>query len=153
MNSSLHSLIPFLPLFNCQLSSIPLLPSSYPGKLASRNSIYSTYSSEMNLLYKYFAGTTQKTQPLYCWEGVFITPLNTNGSYSIFACVFVAAGMCLPSRCIAMNVYSDFTIPAFDSHVTIWKYHEIEVRKNHSISVCNKKCMNISKCITERWQI
>jgi hypothetical protein len=37
--SSFHSLIPFLPLFcNCQLSSVPLLPSSYPAWLASRNS-------------------------------------------------------------------------------------------------------------------
>jgi hypothetical protein len=36
---SFHSLIPFLPLFcNCQLNPIPLLPSSYPGRLASRNS-------------------------------------------------------------------------------------------------------------------
>jgi hypothetical protein len=34
--------------------------------------------------------------------------LHNNGSYSILACVFVAAGMCLQSRCLAMNVYSDF---------------------------------------------
>jgi hypothetical protein len=34
-----HSPIPFLSLFcNCQLHSIPLFPSSYPGRLASRNS-------------------------------------------------------------------------------------------------------------------
>jgi hypothetical protein len=39
MKSSLHSLISFLPLFcNFQLNSIPLLPSSYSGRLASRNS-------------------------------------------------------------------------------------------------------------------
>jgi hypothetical protein len=42
MEPSFHSLIPFSPLFcNCQfrrLNSIPLLPSSYPGRLASRNS-------------------------------------------------------------------------------------------------------------------
>jgi hypothetical protein len=31
----------------------------------------------------------------------------------------LAAGMCLQSRCLAMNVYSDFTIPAFGRHVTI----------------------------------
>jgi hypothetical protein len=37
---SFHSPIRFSPVFcNCQLSSIPLLPSSYPGRLASRNSI------------------------------------------------------------------------------------------------------------------
>jgi hypothetical protein len=47
-------------------------------------------------------------------------PLHRNGSLSIVACVFVAAGMCLPSRCLAMNVYSDFAIPAFGRHVTIF---------------------------------
>jgi hypothetical protein len=29
------------------------------------------------------------------------------------ACVFVAAGMCLPSRCLAMDVSSHFTVPTF----------------------------------------
>jgi hypothetical protein len=57
------------------LNSIPLLPSSYPGRLASRNS---TNSSQLN----YSARTTQKTQRLYCWEGVFAAPLHGNGSYS-----------------------------------------------------------------------
>jgi hypothetical protein len=31
----------------------------------------------------------------------------------------VAARMCLPSRCLAMNFYSDFTLPAFGHRVTI----------------------------------
>jgi hypothetical protein len=45
MKSSFHSLIAFSPLFcNCQLSSSPLLPSSYPGRLASRNSTNSSQS-------------------------------------------------------------------------------------------------------------
>jgi hypothetical protein len=35
------------------------------------------------------------------------------------AYVFVAAGTCLPSRCLAMNVYSGSAIPAFRRHVTI----------------------------------
>jgi hypothetical protein len=38
----------------------------------------------------------------------------------IVACVFVAAGRCLPSRSLAMNVYSYSTIPAFMRHVTIF---------------------------------
>jgi hypothetical protein len=98
MKFSSHSLIPFLLLF----CSSTLLNCS--------------------LLYNHFARTTQKTQPLYCWEGVFTAPLHRNWSYSIVACVFVAAGMCLPSCCLAMNIYSDFTIPAFGRHVTIFKY-------------------------------
>jgi hypothetical protein len=38
---------------------------------------------------------------------------------SIVPYVFVAAGTCLSSRCLAMNVYSGSTIPAFRRHVTI----------------------------------
>jgi hypothetical protein len=53
-------------------------------------------------LYNHIAWATQKTQPLYCWEGVSTASLHSNGSYSIVACVFVAAGMCftesLPSN-------------------------------------------------------
>jgi hypothetical protein len=46
--------------------------------------------------------------------------LHSNESYSIVACIFVAAGMCLPSRCLAMNIYSDFIIQAFGRHVTMY---------------------------------
>jgi hypothetical protein len=45
------------------------------------------------------------------------TPFTNNPL--IVACVFVVAGTCLPSRCLAMNVYSGSTIPAFRRHVTI----------------------------------
>jgi hypothetical protein len=122
MKSSFHRLIHFLPLFcNCQLSSIPLLPSSYPGRLAFRNSTQFHYvpASFAANLYNHFARTTQKTQPLYCSESMFTGPLHSNGSYSIIACVFVVSGMCLQSLCLAINVFSDFTIPAFGSHVTV----------------------------------
>jgi hypothetical protein len=33
---------------------------------------------------------------------------------------FVSAGTCLPCRCPAMNVFSDFTVPAFGRHVTMY---------------------------------
>jgi hypothetical protein len=56
---------------------------------------------------------------------VFTAPLHSNGSYSIVACVFVDAGMCLSSRCLAMNVYSDFTIPAFGRHSQYNRYSRI----------------------------
>jgi hypothetical protein len=62
----------------------------------------------------------QKTLPFFCWEGVLTAQLHSNGSYSIVACVFVTAVMCLPSRCVAMNVYSDFSIPALGRHVTLF---------------------------------
>jgi hypothetical protein len=75
-----------------------------------------------SLLYNHFAGTTQKTLPLYCREDVFTEPLHRNGRYSIVAWVLVAAGMCLPSRCLAINFYTDMTIPAFGRNVTIYIY-------------------------------
>jgi hypothetical protein len=122
MKSSLHSLIPFLPLFcNCQLQRL-----DSKQFLCSQAHILADWPLETRLtlfnwtlLYNHFAQTTQKTQLLSCWEGVFTAPLHSNRSYSIVACAFVASGMCLPSRCLAMIVYSDFTIPVFGRHVTI----------------------------------
>jgi hypothetical protein len=99
-----------------RLNSIPLLPSSHPGRLASRHSTLLDYN--WSLLYNHFARTRQKTQPLCCWGSVFRAPLHVNGIYSTVSCVFFAAGMYLLSSCLAMNVYPDFTIPAFGRHVT-----------------------------------
>jgi hypothetical protein len=98
-----------------RLSSIPLLQSSYTGRLASRNSTLLKWI----LLYNNSARTTQKIQPLYCRQGMFTAPLHRNGSYSIVICAFVAAGMCLPSSCLAVDFSFDFTIPAFGRHVIV----------------------------------
>jgi hypothetical protein len=38
---------------------------------------------------------------------------------SIVACVFVAAGTCLPRHCLAIDVHSGSTIPAFRRHARI----------------------------------
>jgi hypothetical protein len=38
---------------------------------------------------------------------------------AIVACVFIAKGVFLASRCLAVNLYSGFTIPAFGRHVTV----------------------------------
>jgi hypothetical protein len=58
----------------------------------------------------------QKTPIILCLP---ILCLETGSS--IFAGVFVAAGICLPNRYLAMDVY-DFTIPAFGLHDTISTY-------------------------------
>jgi hypothetical protein len=73
---------------------------------------------------------------------VFSAPLHRNGSYSIVACVFVAAGMCLPSRCIAINVYSNFATPTFGSHVTVrivsfYKIIDTDDRRGRTTAACN----------------
>jgi hypothetical protein len=105
MKTSFHNVIPFLPLFcNCQLNSIPPPPSSHSGRVASRNS---TNSNDLLCpFYNSSAQTTQKTQPLYCWEGVIV------------ASVCVAAGMCLPS-------ISDFTLPAFGHVSHMWPHNNL----------------------------
>jgi hypothetical protein len=36
---------------------------------------------------------------------VFRAPLHSNGSYPIVASIFVAAGMCLPSRCQEIGLH------------------------------------------------
>jgi hypothetical protein len=114
---SFYSLVPFLSLFyNCQLSSIPMLRGSYPGRLASRNS---TQFFSNKLFFKITLHGPRRKQPIYIWEGVFTAPLHSNGSYWSAACVFVAAGICSPSRYLAMHVYFDFTISAFGRHATI----------------------------------
>jgi hypothetical protein len=124
----LHRIIPFLSLFcNCQrrrLDSIQFLCSQAHVLAGGVSQLYNTSLNDLNwtLLYNNFSRTTQITQPLYSWEGVFTAPLHSNGSYSVVACVFVASKMCLPSCWLAMNVYSDFIIQAFGRHVTI-SYH------------------------------
>jgi hypothetical protein len=116
--SSFHSLIPLLLLFcNCHFRRFHSIQFFFSQahilagwRLETR---LFTERPKLNCSCNHFARTTQKTQPLYFWEGVFTAPLHSNGCYSNVACVFFAAGMYLLSRCLAMNVYCDVTIPGF----------------------------------------
>jgi hypothetical protein len=56
--------------------------------------------------------------PLLLYRCVYLTVAQKRHS-SIVACVFVAAGMCLSSLCLAMDVCSGSTIPAFRHHVIV----------------------------------
>jgi hypothetical protein len=115
MKSSFHSLTSILLLFcNCQfrrLDTIQFL-SSYPSKLASRNSIRHSTSCCWTLLYDYFARTTQKTAYIVMEACFLILYLAMN---VLFLRAFASAGMCFPSRCLTMGI-----------HVTMWIcYHLI----------------------------
>jgi hypothetical protein len=57
-------------------------------------------------------------QPL-CMDQIESIVLN---NFSIVPCISVAAETCLPSRYLAMDVSSGYTIPAFRRHVTIFIY-------------------------------
>jgi hypothetical protein len=67
--SSLFSLIPFLPLFcNSRHNSIPLLLSSFPGRLAFETRVTLL---NWNSLYKHFVRITRKTQSLLLTRSVY----------------------------------------------------------------------------------
>jgi hypothetical protein len=110
----------------CQLPTpelsiqLPAATANYLVAISSQSS--STVDSRDSLNYiSAGLGSTPKENTasqhfLYCYRGVFTPPLHRNGSSSIVACVFISAGTCLPSRCLAMNVYSGSAIPAFGRH-------------------------------------
>jgi hypothetical protein len=74
----------------CQLRNWTLLPSSYPGRLSSRNSTNSNDSPCPFITPQY---SLRRKQPLCYLEGIYTAPLRNNGSYWTVACVFVAARM------------------------------------------------------------
>jgi hypothetical protein len=112
-----------------------VLPSSYPGRLASRNS-----AESLPFLPIHFRCHLKRLpQFCLCWPWILVIeprggpdrkqrfptiplllqrPLHRNGSFSIVACVFISTGTCLPSRCLAMNVYTGSAIPPFRYNVT-----------------------------------
>lgn len=98
MKSSSRSLIHFLPSL---LSSLRLRSQETPLIIISAGLGSSLYSLGKD--------PTEDT--------VYIV---ISQQYLIVACLFVTEGTCLPSRLLAMNVYSDSDIPAFRRLVTIY---------------------------------
>jgi hypothetical protein len=129
-------------------SSAPKLISWQAGVSNLNSSLYVATAGFVTLLYNNFAWTTQKTQPLYCSEGVFTVPLRSNGSYSIVACVFVATGMWWPSLCLAMNICSDFTISAFGRHVTVQLNLGSRTPRIMNNSVYEHKASRMTYCVS-----
>jgi hypothetical protein len=62
-------------------------------------------------LYDSSARTTQKTQPLNCWEGFFTHPFSSNGRPIVAA--YASAGTSLPSRCLAVGLYVTIRVLCF----------------------------------------
>jgi hypothetical protein len=84
---------------NSFLAIILQLPAEFNSsvlKLLSRQAGVSKLGSVELFFITTLHGPRRK-QPLDCWKGVFTAPLYNNGSYSIVACVFIAAGMCTES--------------------------------------------------------
>jgi hypothetical protein len=75
MKSSFHSLIPSL---LCLLNHLGL-SSPELDPVLDNNSFKRACSS----LYNHSERIMQKTQPLYCWEGLFTDPLPNNGRHII----------------------------------------------------------------------
>jgi hypothetical protein len=81
---------------------------------------------------------------------VFTAPLHSNGRGSghientalLLLREFISAGTCLPSRCLAVNVYSGSAIPAFRRDVTIscpCRYSNLG-RRARSLSLYRLRC-------------
>jgi hypothetical protein len=67
--------------------------------------------------------------------------------------------MCLPIRCLEMNVYSDFAIPAFGNHVTIscgWNRNYLQLKVKiltETNGTYNSILLTIIPCPEERTQL
>jgi hypothetical protein len=87
---------------NTRLNSIPLLPSSYPGRLASRNSTLHFTLCCWTLIYNHFARSTLKTQPILL-RGCFL--IRCLAIDILWLSALALLGMCLPSRCLAVGIH------------------------------------------------
>jgi hypothetical protein len=116
MKSSLQRLIPFLPFSNCQLDSIHLLPSSYPGRLASRTQLFLTELFFITTLH----GPCRKHN-LSIVTKARLQRRSTAMEVTLLLLAYSLPWEYLKGR-LAMNVYSEFTLPAFGRHVTILTY-------------------------------
>jgi hypothetical protein len=94
--NSFLAIILQLPIPKTQLTSIPLLPSSYPGKLTSRNSTNFSAENTASLLLGRHVYSSVACCLRICCRGTVFTELSpSNGRHS------------------------DFTIPASGRHITI----------------------------------
>jgi hypothetical protein len=76
-------------IFHCRLKRLPQLFLNYPPQLIPpqltqvlNQLLHWTASTDCSAICpqdNFSVRTTQKTQPLYCWEGVFSAPLHCNG--------------------------------------------------------------------------
>jgi hypothetical protein len=89
------------------------------GGIRTRIHMGGLNSSQLNSSLEPLCTDCAKKAPSLLWEDVFTAPLRNNGRNSIDACVFYSLEMCLPRRCLAMNVYSDFSILAFQRRITV----------------------------------
>jgi hypothetical protein len=111
----------------------PDLLHIYTYHYTSQTTIWHTMSS----LLHHFRLPSQKAHSIIIWAGLgslshsFEADTTENfvsiviaQNISIVTFLFVAAGNCIPSRCLVMNVYFGSAIPAFRRHVTICMYNK-----------------------------
>jgi hypothetical protein len=108
-NSSL-AIILQLPILKTLHNSIPLLPSSYPGRLASRNLTFHFLTTTLlhfpccrTILYNHFAQTPQKTLSSTVKEAYLL--IHCLAMDVLFLCRLARAGMCFPSGCLAIYIH------------------------------------------------
>jgi hypothetical protein len=84
-----------------------MLPSSYPGRLASRNS--SLFFSTEIFFITTLHGPRRKHSPYIVGRACLVT--RCLAMYVLLTRAHACAGMCLPSRCLAMNIHVTVYIP------------------------------------------
>jgi hypothetical protein len=110
--NSFLAIILQLPIPKTRLNSIPLLPSSYLSRLTSPNSTH-FFSAELFLINNLHGPPRKHSLSIFgkaCLQHRCIETEVTR--------LWLAYS--LPRKMLTMNVYSDFTIPAFRRHVTIF---------------------------------
>jgi hypothetical protein len=101
MKSAFHSQIPFLPF---------LLNHSITITTESLNSLFYMACNP-----RYIASGRPKQKTLFP-NNFFIV---IEPFYPVVTSISLAAGMCLQSRCLVMDVFSSSTIPTFWCHITV----------------------------------
>jgi hypothetical protein len=112
-----------LPVPKTRLISIPLFPGSYPGRLTSCNSTVRFTLCCWTVPYNHFARTTQKIASIVKKAFLLVRCL---AIVVLLLLALVAAGMCLPSSCLAMGLYvttcisHSFGVCYMPSHITLF---------------------------------
>jgi hypothetical protein len=148
MKSSFHSLTPFLLLFcSCQfrrLDSIKFLISRQAGVPNLHSLLPTSVLCCLTLFITTLHGPRRKhnlstVDKAYLQRRCIATEVT-----ALLLEYLLPHGMCLGGRWLEMNVYSDFTIPAFGRHVTI-------LLNMHAIGNCSRRSWRLQCGLKRRY--
>jgi hypothetical protein len=126
---SFHSLIPFLPLFwNCQFRRLDLVQFLCSQAHVLTGWRFETQLTLLNLTL--FINTLHGPRRQHSLSTIAMACLQRCCKTTEVTRLLLGYSLpreWLPSRCVVMNVYSDFTIQAFGRQVTLYSYYYIQI--------------------------